>query len=237
MKELDVMITSASRPEVFKICMTSLWDRLKFDGKINYHLHEDILIPEKSAELMKWAESTKKFTTIAYDNPPLGQPLSVHWSIKNSISPIFFRFEDDFLVEKVLDFNLIVKLMEENEDVNQIVLNKRTTDYKHGWDTREVERSGQKLVVAHHWFIMPSVWKKSYIDKYWSEPPKGGNVAWFINPILKGNQRRGSVWMEKNVGAFFMGKFGATRYINHLSKAGESSRDLFKQGRTDGKYI
>jgi hypothetical protein len=222
MLDLDIIISSASRPEFLKQMLISLSEKLKFTGKTRYIFHEDVLLPEKSKRVLKIIEPYD-FDIVGVDDPPLGQPLSLDFGISKVESDYFLVLEDDWVFNRELPIDLVLDLMENNKDINQICFNKRGTfREKHGWKKVEIERDGTFLVTNVHWTLIPSVWRTSFTKKYWKTPPKQVILQWWWNLRVKqleskGDERvRYADWMMENVGAYFLGKYGEPSFIKHI---------------------
>jgi hypothetical protein len=100
---IDIIRTSASRPDLLKISTQSILDHLKFSGKINWFLHEDVLNDAASEECIKYSESLGIYTKIGKNNPPLGHSESFYWLIDRITSDFFMFWEDDYELLQVFE--------------------------------------------------------------------------------------------------------------------------------------
>jgi hypothetical protein len=100
--DIDIIRTSASRPELLKISTQSILDHLKFSGNMEFILHEDVLNQASSDECIRYSESLGIYKTIKVDNPPLGHNRSFTWLASQVTSPFFLFWEDDYELLQVM---------------------------------------------------------------------------------------------------------------------------------------
>lgn len=222
---IDIVRTSASRPDLLQRSTESLLEKILWDGDTRMILHEDVLNKEASNKCIKWAEKSGLFDIIEVSNPPITQGPSLCWLMSKITSEYFLNWEDDFLAVRPIDLNLVVKVMDENKDVNQIAFHKRQTmSNRHGWPKKEVVRSGVWLTTNPHWAFTPSIERTSFIKPQWVDLPKFSNPVWIINPIVKKtNVMRSAEWLIENVGCYFLGKIGESAFSKHIGE-GQSVR-------------
>jgi len=226
---IDVIRTSASRPEMLKASTKSLAKHLKWDGELRIILHEDVLNRKASDECLHYAThgNDMVFDIIKEDDPPISQLMSLTWLINKTETPFFLNWEDDFEAVRDISLNDAVKILEENPDVNQIAFHKRATMHnRYTFIKREVVRSGFKLVTNPHWAFTPAVWRKSFIMNYWKKPfDPGCNPVWWLNKRTKqGHAMKSAKWIIKNTGHYFMGQFQEPAFVFHMG-GGKSLRE------------
>ena len=93
---IDIIRTSASRPDLLKISTQSILDHLKFSGKINWFLHEDVLNTTASEECVQYSKSLNIYKEIKVNNPSIGHTKSFYWLTEHITSPYFMFWEDDY---------------------------------------------------------------------------------------------------------------------------------------------
>lgn len=214
---IDVIRTSASRPDLLEKSTESFNKFVKYSGGLRVLFHEDMLNRPESKKCLQIAERFK-FNDIYSHYPPITQGPSLDFLLRKTETTYVLNFEDDWEALREIDLDLAVKIMEENPDVNQIAYHKRKTMAdRAGWVKKVVERSGIKLTTNPHWAFTPALWRRDFIMKYWKTPPAEENPVWFINPLVK--RRRGmpdADYMIKHVGAYFMGPIREPAFIWHL---------------------
>lgn len=215
---IDIIRTSASRPNCLKKSTESLMQKLKWEGSIRMILHEDFIRKSLSEECWKYAQEAGIFPVVRKDDPPLTQGCSLHWCISKTTTPYVLNWEDDWEAIRTIDLDTCVKIMEENPDVNQIAFHKRKImTNRHGWPKKEVVRSGITLTTNPHWAFTPALWRMSFVRTWWQRPPRGNNPVWFCNQIVKkSSEMRSAEWMIENVGCYFLGGFREPAFVNHL---------------------
>lgn len=218
---LDVIVNSASRPILLKRTAIQFKDRLKYDGKLRFILHEDCLIKEKSDDLIKWAKDSGIFDIIERSDPSRTHGVALYWLLNQVRSKYVLRFEEDWDLVRDFDLTKATDLMDKYNDINQIIFNKRCTfREKHGWKKVEIERDGCKLTANMHWSFIPALWRMSFTFNRWTQPPLAGvKIAWYVNPMMKKKGKNDpmpdAIWMMNNVGVYFMGGFGEHPFVKH----------------------
>jgi len=228
---IDVMRTSASRPELLKISTETLAKHLKWSGKLNVFYHEDVLNGKGSDECERYLfEDAPKLlapNTFKKDLPPITQMMSLTWLVEQMRTEYFLNWEDDYEALREIDLDIAVKILDENKDVNQIAFHKRATMHnRYTFIKREVVRSGFKLVTNPHWAFTPAIWRRSFIMQYWRPPYTPGiNPVWWLNPLIKkSHSMRSAKWIIKNSGHYFMGQFQEPAFCYHIG-GGKSLRE------------
>jgi len=213
---IDVIRTSASRPDLLQASLEPFKKFVKYSGRLRVLFHEDVLNKEASKECIRIAK--ENFDEVFMHNPPINQGPSIDFLLRRTATDYVFNIEDDWEVIKEIDLDLMVKIMEENSDVNQIAFHKREiASERHGWKKKEVEKSGVCLTTNPHWAFTPALWRRNFIMKFWRTPPRNLNPVWFINPLVKRGKKMPSAdWMILNVGSYFLGRIGTHAYVKHL---------------------
>ena len=221
---IDVIRMSASRPDLLVISTESLQRHLKFDGQLRFLLHEDYLNNDLSDKCVSYAESTGLFDVIVKDNPKIGQGRSLTKMLKMVNTKYIIHWEDDYELLCDLDLNTVVRLLDNNEDINQISFQKRQImSEKPGFKKIEITRDYLKLTTNPHWAFIPAIWRVSFIQPKWVEFEN--DIHWRINDILKGKRsvvEADANWVIKNTGTYYFGGIDEGHYTNHIG----SSRSL-----------
>ncbi|MFA5024990.1 MAG: hypothetical protein WC503_00585 [Candidatus Shapirobacteria bacterium] len=231
MIDIDVVRTSASRPELLKISTESIKKNLKYSGKLRFLLHEDKLNEKASAEVMEYAHSCGLYDVIRQDEAPMiGHKRSFLWLFSQTITKYVIHFEDDYELIKELDLDPIVNLMEKYPDrINQICFSKRDIlPDKPGFVKHTEYFDGIPLTTSQHWMMVPSIWRMSFAKKgidgilnY-----KVHDFHWELNKLLKGrNVINNAEWVLRNTKTFYYGKVREGKLVEHIGKIDKSVRE------------
>jgi|WetSurMetagenome_2_1015567.scaffolds.fasta_scaffold03350_11 hypothetical protein len=220
---LDIMRTSASRPTLLKQSTESLLKNLKFSGELRWVFHEDFLNKERSNECVDYINSLDINKVLLIDKSAVGQGASLTKLLDAVEAKYVLNWEDDYTAEREIDLDLVVKILEENNDVNQVSFWKRQTmAEKPGFKKKEVVRSGQILTTNPHWAFTPAIWRVSFIKPRWQNGPQ---IHWHMQPILKGGQgMRDADWIIANLGTYHLGPIGENKYSFHIGWGDHSLR-------------
>lgn len=221
--DIPILRPSASRVSCIKESTKSILEKIRFKGELPQILHEDVLDIKQSLEILDWAYSQKCFERVVADYPPLRQGHTMDWLINTVQSKYFMFWEDDFVLERAIDLNDVVHLMENNPKINQIVFHKRETMPERGvWQKKEVVIDGQVLTTSPNWSFLPAIWRTDFIKNWWVCPGKHAQAASFeVNRSIKqvkplDGVTRDADWMIKHVGTYFWGGIGNALYVNHI---------------------
>lgn len=217
MNTIEIIRTSASRPDLLEETTALLLKHLKFSGELIWHIHEDFLSPERSNQCIHWAKYSGVYHTTLKDLPPVGQGASLTKLLDLTSSKYIFNCEDDFGPVRDVDLDLAVYLMEKGENINQICFNKRQTmTEKPGFQKKEVEIEGHKLTTNPHWALIPALWRADWIKARWVSFNQG--CHWDLNDKLKGGGCKvlPAEWVIENTGTYYMGGIGEYQYMKHF---------------------
>jgi hypothetical protein len=213
MNRIDIIRTSASRPDFLRISTESILDKMKFSGSFRWILHEDCLSRPLSDELMKYVEGCGIYEIFHRDNPPIGQGLSLSWLMDKANNKYVINFEDDWELLKEVNVDKLCDLMDRHENINQIAFFKRPImKNKKNFIKKQVVIDDVPLVVPPHWAFTPNIFRLSYLKPRWKN--FSSNVHFEMQHVLKmrtekeerGNQYfRDAEWMEKYVGNYYLG--------------------------------
>lgn len=227
MNRIDIIRTSASRPDLLERTTKSLIKHIKYSGELRFIIHEDIINKELSNKCLKYA-TRGCYRVIGKHEPPIGQGNSLDWLLKQTKTEFVLNWEDDFELVRELDLNKVIDLMNNGCNINQICFNKRTTMIeKPDFVKKQVWIENDILTTNPHWALIPALWRMSYIMPKWF-PFKQGH-HWDFNNSLKGQENnRSANWVIENTGTYYMGGFGEPAYVKHLG-CGRSLREMEQQ--------
>lgn len=223
-KEIDFIITSASRIEMIK-CVKSFMKKVIFSGKFNMYLHEDVVpgMERESKELVKWARESNLFKKIIVTNPRQGRGPALN-KLKPYIKTDFiFYTEEDFEFMRYINVDKLIDIMEKYKIINQIGFSNRywpiipkpgcNGDDSYFYEPREFDDI--TLLVSERWLWFPSIWRKSFIWKYWNFSSHKTNHS--LNKKIKGNEWSYGCdcdWLEEKIGSYLLDGIGENPWIN-----------------------
>lgn len=234
MKEIDILITSASRPDSLKSQIKAFYEHVKYDETWAIHLHEDV-VPDMEAaskELQEYAIAGLSnpfpiFANVYVSDPRIGRGPALNKLRKHANSKYIWYMEEDFDFVKDIDLNSLIKLMDEYPHINQIVFNWRTLPRipKPGGPNTDVficeERhfkGGHTLHVSERWTWQPGLWRRSWVMPKWDFNERYSNKG--FNRKLKANIKQEEwdpEWHEQNVGAYYYGSWNDDPWVKHTS--------------------
>jgi len=205
MRDVDIMRTSASRPDYLRISTESMIKFLKPTVNFRWMVHEDQIDGGRSDECIRYAKECGIYSVIERHSPPIGQGPSLGWLLGQCKTPYVLNWEDDQDPIKEIDIESLCNLMDNNSDINQIGFHKRTIMHqKPGFVKKQTVRDGIPLVTDPHWAFTPSLFRLSYLKPKWVSFTD--NVHWKMNEVLKGSRgMRDANWVIANTGTYWLG--------------------------------
>lgn len=201
--EIDIIITSSSRLDDLKKTIDSI--NFKWAGKFRWILHEDIFNYKDSEPLVRFA--LKGFNVMGCHFPRLHMMRSIRWLLDQCKSKYVIQMLDDISWIKQVDFDLIVKNMEEHPEINVICFNTRPTMAELKWagDTYYSENAtigDLRLSTLPYFNVTNSIWRYDFVDKIITDE----KLTWreFMARHKKSTQ-----------GSYFMGHVGKGHYTQH----------------------
>ncbi len=195
---IQVMITSASRPEYLKQVFTALKCHLKYSGDIEYILHEDVMDEKLSKEVCIWAESQSEVVRIIVTDPNQGLKIAIQTLLGVITTKYVLNWEDDWLLLKELNLDDMVDVMV-HYSMNQVTVNNRSFR-----KVNIIDEYKEKKVLhrqSAEWPIGPGLWKRSFIKEHWDL-----NCD-IYHPIFKGVTDPRVCWHNN---------FGEGFYLEHI---------------------
>lgn len=221
--QIDIMIDSASRPDLLKITVESLRKNLKCSKPIRWLFHEAVLNETLSNQCLEYINNLAMFDVVHKQHNPQGEMVSIGTMLEKVNADLFIHWEDDHILVRELDLDLCTDIFKKCPKVNQLAFNKRQTmSDVSGWKKKEVEYEGYKLTVSPHWRISPAIWRMSWIKPRWKSI-KGNNGHWLMNDLLqrvwKGHpENKTADSVIEVMGTFYLGPIGEHGYVEHMGK-------------------
>jgi hypothetical protein len=227
---IDVLITSASRPDSLMSEIKAFKKHVKYDGKMRFHLHEDRVpnMERKSINLIEWANRKPSyFTTVYLSNPRVGRGNGLNKLKKHANSKYIFYMEEDFDFIRDVNLNELIGIMERHQHINQIAFPWRSMvrTKKPGGPTNYFQHEervfdGHVLRVTDRWTWLPALWRRSWLMPHWNFASQRSNKE-FNGRFKKGigQLEWDCKWQEKTFGAYFYtGKKGDSKiFVEHTS--------------------
>lgn len=240
---MDILVTSASRPECLKLGIESLGYLYCNEG-FSIHLHEDV-VPGKeqqSSKLIKWAEESNKFTTIYVSNPRIGRGQALNKLRIHAQSDYIIYLEEDWEFIKPVNLDFLLSRLKKNTSINQVCFYDRILRCiekpggPEGVDVfkyvvGQFQFNGFSLFVSERWNWLPAIWFTDWVKKRWKF--KNHTADKEFNRSLKANcglNEWDINWLENKIGAYIYSDNDEyiTPYVRHTSKI--SSNRFFDRG-------
>tara|TARA_Y100000310_G_scaffold279894_1_gene299290 strand:+ start:634 stop:1329 length:696 start_codon:yes stop_codon:yes gene_type:complete len=215
-KRIDVLVTSASRVEYLQQTIASLQKHLKFDGKLNWVLHEDVVRQKGSKEVIDWAKKEGFFNGIMVTDPAKRQGAAVLKLLEAANSEFVIRTEDDWILTKDINLNDVVGLMEEHKELNQIGFSKKTNEDVAKWG--EYNKYRFPLCLNWNWTFILSVWRKSWILKRWVATDRGDDIAHYLRAGCEHKLLDSEAWTCQYLGTYWWGGMKDGSYLYHIGE-------------------
>lgn len=226
---IEIMIDSASRPDLLSQTVESLLQNLKYSGELIWYFHEAILDTEESRKCISYIRSLNKFAAILENPQPKGECVSIFNTLAFCKSKYFIHWEDDHILVRELDLDLCYNLFETYNNINQIAFNKRQTmSDVSGWTKKEVKFGDTIMTTSPHWRFSPAIWRLAYIRKYF-KPYEGSNGHWVLNGEIQKSFQPGKTadHVIEKMGTYYLGPIGEHGYVEHIGRG--------RSGRVEGK--
>jgi hypothetical protein len=218
-KVIEIMIDSASRPNLLKQTLPVIIDNLKFSGKLVWMFHEAVLIKEKSDENLEYIKSLGIFDVIKCNTSPSGEGISIKNILEVTKSKYFIHWEDDYIPLRNIDLDEMYEIME-NSGINQLIFHRRDTMHEvAGWIKGEYTINGKVFTTSPHWRYIPSLWRLSYIKPIWLKcNMTGPNSHWTINDELQKDMQviKTHEMVSKTMKTFYYGPIGEPAFCKHI---------------------
>lgn len=196
MDKIDLLMTSASRPNYLDITMYTLHKHLK-NVDIRYILHEDIVKKEESHLLLRTVGES--FDIIRVTNPAKRLFHAIREGLKLVESKYVLKWEDDWILLRDIDIGKIIKIFEKDNSVNQVMFNKQMNI---GCGIHKEVNKGEVTLVPFYneWGMGPGIWRTDYIREKW----------------IDGMDIYAPDFGEVDIGSFWYGGLEERGYIHHI---------------------
>ena len=239
-RNIDLIITGSSRPQLFPFCWESFKKYVHFRGNMRVIFHEDFVFPDDSQKVLQYLNKLKnkgEIHEIITHRPAIGLGMTLDCLIKQHIKSDFvFYLQDDWEFERPIDLDQLLWVMETHPKINLIFFNKSANfgsvskapcpQYTFG---------GVDFILWHGWAFLPGIWRMSKVKEKWiprDHHPEGKMTNQFGN-----HETRMSVkYCEENVGAYGLGKTGERAYIRHIGNDWRMARWRLENGKPGGRH-
>jgi len=234
--QIDVFITSASRPDLLEITLESFVKNTKYSGGFRFLINEDYVDPMKSVECIAIANRiTNAFVSCC--SPPEGLSTAFCSFVHMFKNDFMFYLQDDFELIRKIDFDEVIDTIY-SEYINQVRFNKRKTmPYKGDGEDRiiktEMDVNGYPFVTSDAWYLNPSLWRMNFIRPYlemdYGGKPRQRPFVWKLNDAIRksiGVKNKKNIYkFSRHAGTYIWGRIGEPAYFRHL---GSDRRMQFK---------
>ena len=173
---VEIVITSSSRPELFKQFWESFEEMVFVETRNNctITIHEDFIIPKESMKVKKYVLDKASFIDnkdhfFISTNPAEGLGRAFDYLLNYHIrSKYVLYLQDDCIIEKPIMLNKMVKFMNEYPWIQQIIFPKNKINTITGGHS-QLKFSDQILDLTQNdgWSFMPDVFRTSFMREYW----------------------------------------------------------------------
>jgi len=237
---LEVLITGSSRPQLWPIFWESFKKMCVIRKPYEVIAHEDFVFPEESNKVITYLEDLKsknEIHTIDTDRPPkgLGHCMN-HYITKRLTAKYVFYLQEDWYMERPVDIDQIMWVMDQNPKINLIFFNKiRNVGSINHQEQKEFTYSGLKMCLYHAWPFLPGIWRTDFARKRWvyrKDHPEGA----MTNAFGTHDQRTSVDYCVNNIGAYIYGPQGDSRYVRHLGNDWRMASWRLEEGRPGGNH-
>ena len=221
---LDVLITSSSRPQLFPYFWDSFKKMMIIRQPYTVFAHEDFVFAPESQRVMLYLsglQEKKEIQGVYSHNPAIGLGRAMDFMFTKHIkSDYMLYFQEDWQVERPIDVDRLITVMDKNPEVNLIFFNKTKNTHKLNKALQPQYLysdggAGVDMCLYHSWTFLPGLWRMDFVRKHWRvryERPEG----YFSNAFGTHEQRMDCNYCEKVIGAYMLGKSGDFRYVRHI---------------------
>lgn len=236
-REIDIIITASSRPELVDYCITALKNKMYYLGKVRFIFHEDFVFPKKSEIVI---EQIKKYNIdlVLQTNPAEGLGSALMKVLSEVKTKYCFYLQEDWEFERVFDLDQIVWAMESDKTINSVIFNKnRTYPNQMGFQMKEyLLNSNLRLCSSPGWFLLPAVWRTEFVRDRW-RVQKGRPEGSFTKGFGTHEQRKDPEYSAKHMGSYFYGGLGEYRYVRHLGDSWRMAHWRLEKGEPGGTDV
>lgn len=177
--KIDVVVTSTCRKTVEKT-VESFLDKLYLSEEFNFIVNVDVKNPGYLPTLEKYFKR-KNINDVHINHhparPPKGQADAVNYLYNKLNAPYYFNLEDDWIFLKTINLDALIEVMEKNEDIDIIKLNRMRIPEESwlyhlspssapltGMNSNQ-SMGNLNLVKTHNWSFNPSLVRTATIKK------------------------------------------------------------------------
>jgi hypothetical protein len=217
-KNLEVLITGSSRPQLFAHFYESFKKMCIIREQPKVTMHEDFVFPKQSIKLVNKVLGKYPEIILDTDEPPKGLGWTLEHYLFNRLNTKYVLYlQEDWLFERPIDIDKLVWIMDQNADINLIFFNKiRNNGSINRQKQEQVDYNGEKFCVYHSWTMLPGIWRVDFVKKHW---PKGAHFkpeSVFTQRFGTHDDRSPVEYCREKIGAYIMGKTGEHRYVRHM---------------------
>lgn len=240
-RDLDVIITSSSRPELLKLTLQYFETNIHFHGNIRFILNEDFVIKKESEKLVKWAKNSGYFKQedIYCHQKPLGLDNVIIKLIDKVKTPYYIYLQDDWILERPLEIDKVMYIMDKIPNINNILFYKYKVPHminKIKLKEYYFKQFPQYLTMYFSWEFIPHIARTSFVKPIIKEAMKDRKrrtaPAKLTHYLRDPSKREDYDFLYNNVGVFMWGGYNEPRWFRHI---GEDARMENWRMTADGK--
>ena len=216
-KQIDILVTSASRLDYLKLTVKSLQYHLKFSGKLNWILHEDVVNKEGSRQVIDWVYKSGIFSRTLETTPAQRQGAAVKTLLEASTTEFVIRTEDDWVLQRELNLDDVINVMEHCHLINQISFNKRRNSLVVDKRYQTYDCLDFELCLNWNWSFILGVWRRAFILPNWVVTSRGDDIGYYLRGEPVGSKlTRSEDWLVYNMGAYWWGGREKGEFVAHI---------------------
>jgi len=239
---LDVLITSSSRPQLFPYFWESFKKMMIIRQPFSVYVHEDFVFREESNSVLEYLHVLKEkgeIQGIYFHNPAIGLGRAMDFMFNKHItSSYMLYFQEDWEIERPIDVDQLITVMDKNPEVNLVFFNK-TKNTKRLNKAEQPQYTffdgggGVDMCLYHSWTFLPGLWRMNFVRDHWrvrEDRPEG----YFSNAFGTHDQRMDCDYCEKVIGAYMLGKTSDYRYVRHIGNDWRMAKWRLEAGKPGG---
>jgi len=161
---IDIFITSASRPKHLKKVLESLNIYLHInEHNIRWVIVEDVCNGKLSGDVIRL---TKYFDKRYIVMPSKGMINSIKTYLEQAFSDYTLKLVDDMILYRHIDLDYYIGIMEKYKNINQLIFNKRVSKNSQIHKDLKVTMD-MEMVPCKKFSSMNSIWRTMFVKELW----------------------------------------------------------------------
>lgn len=225
-----LIIFASSRPDLLEITLNSIEKFLIRRKPLKIIVNEDIVFTKQSERTVKllkqWQQQGIIYEYYVSNSRGLG------YSMDNMFNqykyPYIINWQDDWELERPIDIEELVWIMQNNEQINQVIFNKyKNMDVLNGFKQIQYQFGYKDFCINQYWMFIPSLWRMSFVRKYWKRFDNKPEAN-FKRMLTQHNS-------TEQIGAYLYDKMYTPRYVRHIGDDYRMAKWRLQNGKPGGE--